>query len=518
MKILKYIAFFFLLGLLGTACEEDNSIPQLEGIPAPDNISALFTIANDNSGRVSIRPDARGVTQFTVDYGDGSGLSEPFAPGQSTEHVYTEGSYPVTIMAMGVNGKVTEYTQELTVAFEAPQNLVVDILPVPGDPFSFDVSATADLETFFEVTFGEIADEVPQPFMEGETVRYTYAEVGTYEITVTARSGGAASLSQSSTITVSNPILMPIDFENPTLSYTFTNFGGAGTAVVDNPDVSEGNVSSRVAELAKGEGSEVWAGSFIELGEPIDFSAGQKIRMKVWSPQAGIPILLKLENLENGGELFHEVTVTNTAANAWEELIFDFAEADFSFTYQRVVVFFDFGTNGTGASYYFDDIEVTDGSAENNLPMDFESPDINYEFIGFGGASAEVIANPDASGANSSANVAALSKSEGSEVWAGVLANLSSPINFGAQQKIRMKTWSPTAGINVLLKVENLDNADIFYEVQVQNTVANAWEELEFDFSGIDIGNSYQRIVVFFDFGTNGTGATYYFDEITLAD
>jgi hypothetical protein len=42
-------------------------------------------------------------------------------------------------------------------------------------------------------------------------------------------------------------------------------------------------------------GAEVWAGS-TELAAPIDFSTKKVIKMKVWSPKAGIVIKMKLEN------------------------------------------------------------------------------------------------------------------------------------------------------------------------------------------------------------------------------
>jgi hypothetical protein len=51
-------------------------------------------------------------------------------------------------------------------------------------------------------------------------------------------------------------------------------------------------------------------------------------------------------------------------------------------------------------------------------------------------------------------------------------------------------------------------------EVDATSTVANGWEELTFDYPGIVNANNYQRVVVFFDFGVKGTGATYYFDDI----
>ena len=52
-----------------------------------------------------------------------------------------------------------------------------------------------------------------------------------------------------------------------------------------------------------------------------------------------------------------EVDATLTTANSWQELTFDFASINMAYTYQRVVVFFDFGVGGNGATYYFDDIK-----------------------------------------------------------------------------------------------------------------------------------------------------------------
>ena len=59
-------------------------------------------------------------------------------------------------------------------------------------------------------------------------------------------------------------------------------------------------------------------------------------------------------------------------------------------------------------------------------------------------------------------------------------------------------------------------NSNINIEKDASTTVANGWEELTYDFSGIVNSNNYQRVVVFFDFGNAGTGATYYFDDIKL--
>ncbi len=80
-----------------------------------------------------------------------------------------------------------------------------------------------------------------------------------------------------------------------------------------------------------------------------------------------------------------------------------------------------------------------------------------------------------------------------------------------------MKVWSPKSDIQVLFKVENLaDGQNVFHEVQATTTTSGEWEELTFDYSGINTDNTYGRIVVFFDFGVNGDGSDYYFDDIRL--
>jgi hypothetical protein len=82
---------------------------------------------------------------------------------------------------------------------------------------------------------------------------------------------------------------------------------------------------------------------------------------------------------------------------------------------------------------------------------------------------------------------------------------------------MKMKVYSPRVGAKVLLKVENLTNGGISYEKEVLTTVANAWEELTFDYSAINTANTYQKVVLIFDNGTAGNGSanfTFLFDDI----
>jgi hypothetical protein len=87
--------------------------------------------------------------------------------------------------------------------------------------------------------------------------------------------------------------------------------------------------------------------------------------VRVYSPDAGIPVLLKVEDATNGA-IFVETLATTTVANAWETLTFDFANPgpntqplNLASTYNRLSIFFNFGVGGATAGekiYYFDDI------------------------------------------------------------------------------------------------------------------------------------------------------------------
>ena len=512
MKKLQIILSIFVL-ILFVGCSNDSNDVNTDSITEPTNVSALMKLTQDNTGKVTFIPRGEGVTQYEIVYGDATIDAGIVSPGASINHNYAEGVYQVKITAITINGKKTEVIQELTVSYLAPTDLVVNVDPVLGDNMSITVKAKANLETFFQVYFGDVANEVPVDFMENEIKTHTYATVGTYLVKVVALSGGAATTVYTQSVTISNPILFPVDFQSPTINYAFTNFGGANTTVVNNPAVNVGNTSTKVARLTKNSGSEVWAGSFFELGAPIDFSVLKKIKIKSWSPQAGITVKMKLENLTNSN-LNKEVDVTTTVANNWEELIFDFTTINTANTYQRVVIFYNFGVSGAGQNYYFDDVQLTSGVPTLSLPLNFESTTLNYNFSDFGGNTASVITNPNVAGINTSNKVGKIVKGNGALTYAGSLLSLGSPIDFSSMQKIKMKVWSPQSGIIVKLKLENQTNSSLNTEVDATTTVANTWQELTFNFAGINNANNYQKVIVFFNFGAVGTGTTYYFDDI----
>jgi hypothetical protein len=64
------------------------------------------------------------------------------------------------------------------------------------------------------------------------------------------------------------------------------------------------------------------------------------------------------------------------------------------------------------------------------------------------------------------------------------------------------------------MKLENQTNSNLNIEVDATTTVSNAWQELTFDFAAANNANNLQKVIIFFDFGALGNGASYYFDDI----
>ncbi len=360
MKILNKIAALIVFIALATACETDKDLLySLDYITAPENVSAVFDITQDNTGLVSIVPNAEGAQKFEILFGDGSEPAES-KPGEIVTHIYEEGVFNVTITAIGITGLKTVHTQDLNVTFKAPENLSVTVANDTQNPRIVTVSATADFVTVFEVYFGETEDEEPVLILPGEVATYTYTEAGSYEVKVIAKSAGSATSEYTETVVVpdaADPVNLPVGFESFTVNYAFVNFGNAYSSVIDNPDKSDINTSNRVAQTVKISGAEIWAGSFLTLENPIDFSTRTIFKLKLWSPKAGATVKLKVENLTNG-EIGYEIDALTTVANEWEELSFDFSGIDKNQEYQKVVIFFDFGNVGDDSTYYFDDIRL----------------------------------------------------------------------------------------------------------------------------------------------------------------
>jgi hypothetical protein len=132
----------------------------------------------------------------------------------------------------------------------------------------------------------------------------------------------------------------------------------------------------------------------------------------------------------------------------------------------------------------------------------------NEEFLGWLNAPA-VVANPDQTGINTSANVGEWIRSE--EQWAHVYVILDGKIDFSTGETFSLKVWSPIA-CDVLFKLEDQANGATFVEVMQSLSTPEEWTQLTFDFAGASSG-VYDKIVIFFDFSST-TDNTFYFDDV----
>lgn len=522
---MKKIILFSLLiaSFLGCKKEVFDDTSFVTNSNGPDSLSVLFEITQDNSGLVTITPNGRGAVSYDVFYGHGATIAVKVAAGKNTTHIYPEGVYTVKVIAYGVNGKSKELNQQLTVTFRAPENLQVNVAIDPANNYKVNVSATAQYETNFKVFFGNVPNEVPVSFLEGQTVSRTYTATGTYNVKVVALSGGAATTEKTVPVTIVDPILLPLTFQSPTINYSWFNFDGGNTTIINNPNSSGLNTSTKVARMVK-EAGQPWGGSFITLSSNIDFSANKIFRVKVFSPRVGAKMLLKVENAANPAMNFEKEAVT-TIANGWEYLYFDYSTINTADSYNRIVVIWELGTPGDGSAnftFLMDDFELVNSlpAPPLSLPLSFESTTTNYDWFNFDGGQVTIQNNPVSSGINTSARVAKMVKNSG-QPWGGSFLTLSGPINFSTNKVFRMKVYSPRAGAKVLLKVENSTNPGLNFEKETVVSMANNWEDLVFDFSGINTANSYDRIVLIFDLGTPGDGSsnfTFYFDDLRLTN
>lgn len=318
---------------------------------------------------------------------------------------------------------------------------------------------------------------------------------------------------------------LPIDFESDITTTDFIDFSGGTATVIDNPQPIGVNTSTKVAQIVR-DGGEIWAGSKIELANNLDFTTLNSITMKVFTT-APVGTTLKLK-LEGAGDT--ERDVPTTVSNEWEELTWDFTGEPQNFN--ALVFMFDFGNTGDGSessTFLFDDINQLFGGIQLDLPVDFEGSDYNYTVTDFGGNRSRLAVDPT----DVTNQVIEVIKTDQAATWAGT--TIGTPAGFATDipltltdSKMRVRVWSPDAGIPIRLKVEDSNDPTHTCETETRTTMAGEWEDLEFDFineapgtamliTGSDMGWTYNMASIFFNFGKEGITVgekLYYFDDV----
>jgi hypothetical protein len=332
-------------------------------------------------------------------------------------------------------------------------------------------------------------------------------------------------------------VSLPLIFEDRYFDFddAFTGFEGGSVTVVDNPDPDDMNRSSRVGRMVK-DGGAFFAGAWFETERPYSFSESRnEITMKVWSPRADVPILVKLE--QRDGNLEHEILRHTTTSERWEKLTWNVGAGAYGVEWDVITLIFDFaeGQVGDGSAnftWYFDELDVfgaeldvpdgPGGILPVSLPLTFEDYHFNWGrvFTGFSGGEITVVENPHQDAVNSSDWVGKFVKERGA-FWGGAFMHVSRVFRFDeANHTISMKVWSPRVGVPVLMKVEQQSGV-LFYEIAQPTTTSGEWEEMTWDMSGAGFTNQWDIITLIFDFqaGQIGDGSanfTWYFDDVVV--
>ena len=318
------------------------------------------------------------------------------------------------------------------------------------------------------------------------------------------------------------PAFETLTFDDMALTYTLRGFGGAeDSSVQPDPD----DAGNNTVRINRADNAATFAGTVVSTFAnessgviPLD-AMNTQMSMRVRAPAMGIPIRLKIENSGNDG-ISVETEVMTTAADTWETLTFDFtnqvdgtAVFDANAVYDKIAIFPNFGAEGSAVgaqTYYFDDIAVGAGGGGNTSAGDFETG--MATFNDFEGGAATVIANPDMSGINTSAQVGQMQKFAGA-TFGGSTLQLPTPVALAAGDSYLMKVRSQRP-VDVLLKLESQGD-----ERTATHSGSGTWEELCFDFTDVTVAE-ITGITLIFDNGTVGDAAndpdnwTFQFDDI----
>ncbi|MDB4859250.1 dockerin type I domain-containing protein [Candidatus Marinimicrobia bacterium] len=161
---------------------------------------------------------------------------------------------------------------------------------------------------------------------------------------------------------------LPVNFEDSSINYTMSDFGGNVSSLVEDPEDS----SNSVIQVIKTSDSETWAGTTIGTSDgfatniPMSLS-NSVMSIKVYAPSSGIPVRLKIEDSSDDNHTCE--TETNTSTSGWQILEFDFSNQapgtellsiglDNGWVYNKASIFFNFNSVGNDETYYFDDIQM----------------------------------------------------------------------------------------------------------------------------------------------------------------
>lgn len=175
------------------------------------------------------------------------------------------------------------------------------------------------------------------------------------------------------------PTTLPIDFENSVVSTDFTNFFGAVTTVIPNPQIDANNPSATVGQFLRSGGAG-YMRSKLTLTDYIEnMSTIGTLSMKVYT-DAPIGTILKFKLESSPPDQFgKEQDAITTVSGEWATYTWDLSNAD-NPIYDVLTLMLGYnGSNdaSANATFLFDDIEIISNVLSNGIDQSFNTDKVN---------------------------------------------------------------------------------------------------------------------------------------------
>jgi hypothetical protein len=337
-----------------------------------------------------------------------------------------------------------------------------------------------------------------------------------------------------------DPINLPVTFDDDELEYGLIDFGGNLSEIIVDPT----NADNKVVKTIKTAGAELWAGTTVGgtvgFATPIPFEEGSTtMTVDVWSPFAGIPVRLKVEDAGDPTITVETETLT-TVAEDWETISFDFsneapgtAELNFDYDYNKASIFFDFGTPGASdQTYYWDNMDF-DGELPPVKPLLAADVQDNFEGDGWGTIPEWKFQDPDLVELPiivdplNPANHAADYIRSGTFEYTNAQFILNHRMDLTERNVFEMNVFFPSSNDysgsltpTAAIKLQNslLGGNAWTTQTEIINTVSvfDEWVTLEFDFSAVSDRDDYDQVVVQFGGEGHFVPGQFHFDHLIL--
>ena len=245
--------------------------------------------------------------------GGGEGEAPPAGPSTAADK-----TPPVVTITDNVSA--TTATGNVTFTFSFNEDV--------GTSFTVDdVTVTGGTKGAFTRIGGTSATLVVVPTPGGAGTLSVSVGAGAFSDAAGNTNSAVATATQAYDAVVKTQMALPVGFDSTSVNYGLVGFGGAedSSIVVDPTDAA-----NKVAKVVRAAGAETYAGTTVTAVNGAGVQTGllpkipfnvtdTRMSVRVWSPDAGIPVRLKVEDSTDDKKSV-ETEATTTVAGAWQTL------------------------------------------------------------------------------------------------------------------------------------------------------------------------------------------------------